>query len=295
MHIGIITTRSSRFHPNRRLIVASGACGHEVLLIDLAKCLSELENGKVGMEAPFQIDRLDALLPRIGATISDYALSLVRHLELTGLRVINGFQSILLSRNKFLGLQTLAHRGIPVPRSFLVRDLKDFQRAVEKLEGYPVIVKTLNSMQGRGVMLAESAGTAEFITANSGNRSGGLLVQKYIPSHKRRDIRVFVTGKKAVAAMELKPREGDFRSNISLGGKSRPLALDRELEELAVQASTALGLEISGVDILLDAKGSPMVIEANYCPGFRGLEAATGLDIASRIVQYVAQSRGGAL
>lgn len=295
MHIGIISTRSPRYHPNRRLIAAAGACGHEASVIDLKTCLCMVESGQLDVVAPFQIERVDAFLTRIGAAISDYGLTLVRHLELTGARVINGFKSILLSRDKFFGIETLAHRGIPVPQTFLVRDFKDFQRAVAKLDGYPVIVKTLNSMQGRGVMLVESARMAEFITSNIENRSAGLLVQAYFPPYERRDIRVFVIGAQVAAAMERKPRKGDFRSNIHLGGKASPLVLERGLEELAIKSSAVLGLEISGVDILLDAKSSPKVIEVNYSPGFRGLEAATGLDIASKIVQYVTQTLGGAL
>jgi len=293
LHIGIFTTRNSRYHPNRRLIEAATACGHEVSLIDLKKCLSLIGTGKLAVEWPVHVHQPDALLPRFGSTINDYALAVVRHLELTGARVVNGFRSILLARSKFLGLQTLAQNGIPVPKSLLVRDFKAFERAVRMFGGFPVIVKTLNSRQGRGVTLVESIQMAEFITENILRRRNGLLVQEFIPPQKRRDIRVLVVGGRVVGAMELEPRDGDFRSNIHLKGKSRPLALAGDLKDLAIRSSRIMGLEISGADIIVDAHGSAKVIEVNYSPGFRGLEAVTGLDIASLIVAYVTQTHGG--
>ena len=156
--------------------------------------------------------------------------------------------------------------------------------------GFPVIVKTLNSRQGRGVTLVESIQMAEFITENILGRGMGLLVQEFIPPEKRKDIRVLVLGGRVVGAMELEPRDGDFRSNIHLKGKSSPLALEGHLKELAIRSSRIMGLEISGADIIVDAHGSAKVIEVNYSPGFRGLEAATGLDIASLIVTYVTEN-----
>jgi ribosomal protein S6--L-glutamate ligase len=292
MHFGIITTKNSRYHPNRRLIEAATTHGHEVSLIDLKKYLSEIRSGRFHVKAPVQVNHFDAFIPRIGATINDYALTVVRHLELLGARLINGFQSILLTRSNFLCLQTLSQAGIPVPQSLLVRDFRAFKRAVRELGGYPVVAKTLNSTQGRGVMLVESVQMAEFIMDSLLKQNTGLLIQEFIPPNKRRDIRAFILGREVVSSIELKPRGGDFRSNIHFGAKGSPFALQRELAELAVRSSKVLGLEISGVDMMLDASGSPMVIEANHSPGFKGLEAATGLDIASRIIQYVTQTRG---
>ncbi|MCP4669528.1 MAG: 30S ribosomal protein S6--L-glutamate ligase, partial [Deltaproteobacteria bacterium] len=173
-------------------------------------------------------------------------------------------------------------------------DFKGFQKAAAKLGGYPVVAKTLNSRQGRGVILVESTQMAAFIADNIIDTSQGLLIQAFTPPQKRRDIRAFVIGDQVVAAMELKPREGDFRSNIHLNGKGSFLKLEKKLAALAVKSSMALGLEISGADIMVDAHGAAKVIEVNYSPGFRGLEAVTGLDIASRIVQYVTQTLGGA-
>lgn len=295
MHIGILTVRNRRYHPNQRLIEAAERAGHRVSLLDAKRWLSHLQSQNCGLNSPIPKEDLDSVLPRFGATINDYALTLVRHLELAGLRVINGYEAILLARDKFRCLQTLVRKGIPVPRSWLVRDQEGFKSAVRGLGGYPVVAKMLNSRQGRGVMLVESDTMAGFIMDNLKERGKGLLVQEYIPPQGRRDVRVFALGDRIVAAMELEPDKGDFRSNIHLRGKGKTATLETELVELALGSSNALGLEISGTDIILDRNNTPMVIEVNYSPGFRGLETATGLDIASEIIDYVARTPGGTL
>ena len=293
MHIGILTARSPEYHPNRRLIEAGSELGHRVTLIHPKNCLSAIVSGKPGLEMAVSGDQPDVLLPRIGATINDYALTLVRHFELSGFKAFNGFQSILLARSKFLTLQALANHGISVPDSHFVSNLKNFERAVSKLGGYPVVAKTPNSRQGKGVILVESALTAKFIMDNLPTKKQGILVQEFISSHGREDIRAFVLGDRVIGAMALEPKAGDFRSNIHLNGNGKGVNLNKELTELAIESSKALGLKISGTDIIVDGNSAPKVIEVNYSPGFRGLEAATGLDIATGIIQYVTQTGGG--
>ena len=293
MHIGILTARDPDYHPNLRLVEAGSELGHRVTLIHPKNCLSTIVSGKPGLEMAVPGDQPDVILPRIGATINDYALTLVRHFELSGFRVVNGFQTILLARNKFLTIQTLADYGMPVPDSHFVSNLKNFERAVVDLGGYPVVVKTLNGRQGKGVILVESSVTAKSVIDNAQAKKQGLLVQEFIASRGREDIRAFVLGDRVIGAMALKPRAGDFRSNIHQNGRAKGMSLNKELTELAIESSRALGLEISGSDIIVDGNGNPRVIEVNYSPGFRGLEAATGLDIASRIIRYVTQTGGG--
>jgi ribosomal protein S6--L-glutamate ligase len=293
MHIGILTARDPEYHPNRRLVDAGSVLGHNVTLIHPKNCLSAICSGKPGLEIAISEDPPSVLLPRIGATINDYALTLVRHFEQTGMRVFNGFQSILLARNKFLALQTLADHGMPVPDSHFVSNLNNFEKVVEKLGGYPVVVKTPNSRQGKGVTLVESSLTAKFIMDNLPAKKRGILIQEFISPPGREEIRAFVLGDKVMAAMALKPQAGDFRSNIHQKGSAKGITLNKKLKDLAIESSRALGLEISGIDIIVDGNGNPRVIEANYSPGFRGLEASTGLDIASGIIRYVTQSGGG--
>ena len=288
MNIGILSVRDNAYHPNRRLIETGSRLGHKISLIHTRECLSE--TGARGVDLQILNDpdfRPDLILPRIGATINDYAMAIVRQFELSGIPVVNGYYAILPARNKFLCLQTLSLHNLPVPETYLVINLKGFNAVAEKLGGYPVVVKSLQSRQGAGVALVQSSHMAEFVLNNLQDISQGLLVQEFIPTRSRRDIRAFVIGDRVVSAMELKPNAGDFRSNIHLAGNGKSFNPDLELSDLAVRSSKALGLEISGVDIILDERGKAKVIEVNYSPGFRGIEAATGMDIASRIVEYL--------
>jgi ribosomal protein S6--L-glutamate ligase len=289
MHIGVLSARGPEAHPNQRLIASGRALGHPVTLIHPKDCVARLTGGTTRTHMKSASDGLDAILPRIGATINDYALTLVRHLELSGLKTVNGFHSILLARNKFLTLQTLVRAGIPVPDSFWVSNRENFERAVADLGGYPVVVKTPAGRQGQGVMLVDSSVTAGFIMANLPVSTTGVLVQEYIPPETRRDIRAFVIGGELVAAVELRPREGDFRSNIHQGGNGTRLTPTGDLTILSLTASRALGLEIAGIDMMIRDDGRTQVIETNYSPGFKGIEEITGIDIALRIIAFVVE------
>jgi len=289
MVIGILSVRDPNYHPNQRLLEAASASGYPAILIHTRDCLSEIEDGRLALtlnegEGP------GVLLPRIGATINDYALAVVRHFEISGVRVINGFHAILLARNKFLSLQTLAAAGLPVPNTRLAVNSRGFNHAVDALGGYPVVAKTPSARQGSGVARIDTPLMSEFVMENLQDNSRGVLVQEYLPPKGRKDIRAFVVGREVIGAMELTPPSGDFRSNIHLTGAGRPAVLDRELSELAVRSARVLGLEIAGTDIIVDRQGAPKVVEVNYAPGFRGLEAATGSDIAARIIQYAAET-----
>jgi len=285
MHIGILSVRDETYHPNKRLIEAAVQTGHGISLIHTRDCLSAIQGDRQKVRLP-RVDFPDVLLPRVGATINDYALTVVKHFALSGCRVINGFKSILLARNKFMGLQRLAKQGISVPDTLLAVTREGFERSVEQLGGYPVVAKMPSSRQGNGVMLVESRATASFVMNNLQDDTRGILVQAYIPPEGRTDIRVFVLGDRVLGAMALKPHPGDFRTNIHITGQGRMLDLNPTLSKLALQSSRALGLEISGCDMILQKNGSPKVIEVNYSPGFSGLEDATGTDIAKQIIHY---------
>ena len=286
MHIGILSVRDEAYHPNRRLMAAAVEMGHRISLIHTRDCLSGIQNDQPSVRLP-QVDLPDVLLPRVGATINDYAVTVVKHFSVSGCRVVNDFESILLARNKFMTLQRLAKQGISVPDTYLVVTRIGFERSVEQLGGYPVVAKMPCSRQGNGVMLVESQATSSFVMNNLQDNTKGVLVQEYMPPEGRTDIRVFVLGDRVLGAMALKPNPGDFRGNIHITGQGRMLTLTPSLSKLAVKSSRALGLEISGCDIILQKNGSPKVIEVNYSPGFRGLEHATGMDIAKRIIAYV--------
>ncbi|MCF8145050.1 MAG: RimK family alpha-L-glutamate ligase [Deltaproteobacteria bacterium] len=286
MDIGILSVQDERYPPNQRLMEAAARSGYRARLIHTRDCLPKIIGGRPGMTVESG-GKPDILLPRIGATINDYALGVVRHFELSGVAVVNGIKAILLARNKFLSLQALAAAGLPVPDTLLAVNARGAQEAAETLGGYPVVAKMPSSRQGQGVLRIDSAITSDFVMENLQDNSRGVLVQEYLIPENRRDIRAFVVGGEVVAAMELTPLAGDFRSNIHLTGSGKGLTLDEELSELAVRSAEVLGLEIAGTDIIVDKEGTPKIIEVNYSPGFRGLEQATGVDIASRIIGYV--------
>lgn len=293
MKIGILSMRGRGYHPNRRLFEASALLGHHAFLVDPTRCIPEIRDGSCGLRCGGKVLRPDVLLPRLGATIKDFSVTLIRHAEESGIRVINGHRAILLARNKFLTLQRLGAEGLPVPDTCLVTNRKNLDLAVSRLGGYPVVVKTVDSRQGMGVALLDSPLTGGFIIHTFEEKRRGLMVQRYIPPEGRADIRAFVLGGRVAAAVQVSARRGEFRANVHLGGRSRKITLPESLERLAVSAARALGLEIAGVDLIVDPLGRPWILEVNYSPGFRGLEASTGLDIASHIIRHATEERKG--
>ncbi|MDZ7695604.1 MAG: RimK family alpha-L-glutamate ligase [Deltaproteobacteria bacterium] len=292
MVVGILSVRDKRYHPNRRLIEAAQGLGHKAVLIHTRDCVSGIYGGAFRMLTD-NGPGFDVLIPRIGATINDYALSVVRQFEACGVRTVNGSEGIRLARNKFTTLQALTENGIPVPDSHLVVNFKGFQKAVAALGGYPVVVKMPSNRQGEGVALLNSPATAAFVLHNLQDNTRGLLVQAYIPREGRRDIRAFVVGNRVIGAMTLRPGPADFRSNIHLTGQGTPVELQSEVAQLTVRAARTLGLDVAGTDLVVDGSGAPKVLEVNYSPGFRGLERATGIDVATHIMKHATRKGSG--
>ncbi len=291
MVVGILSVRDKRYHPNRRLMEAAQGLGHKAVLIHTRDCVSGIYGGAFGMRTG-NGPGVDVLIPRIGATINDYALSVVRQFEACGVRVVNGSEAICLARNKFMALQALTGNGVPVPDSYLVVNLQGFQKAVAALGGYPVVVKMPCNRQGEGVALLDSPATAAFVLHNLQDNAKGLLVQAYIAREGRQDIRAFVVGNRVIGAMMLRPGSADFRSNIHLTGHGTPVELNQEVSKLALRAARTLGLDIAGTDLVVEGSGAPVVLEVNYSPGFRGLEQATEIDVAARIMQHATRKGG---
>jgi ribosomal protein S6--L-glutamate ligase len=206
--------------------------------------------------------------------------------------VVNNLNAIRLSKNQFFTLMALAAAEINVPDTVFVNSAEGFHNALVRLGGFPVVAKQVSNRQGEGVLLVETEHQASRVIQDHLDERNGLLLQRFIDPKGRQDIRILVVGGKAAGAIELWPREGDFRANVHLGGKTRPIDLSPELEDIALKATETVGLEIGGVDLIFDQNGRVNVIEVNYSPGFRGMEAATGLDIAGRIVNYLANTYG---
>jgi len=289
--IGIVTVRNQRYHPNRRLLESAGFLGHEAFLLHPGRVYLGVGEGGlctgwlVGNRQP------QVLLPRIGATIKEFGLTVIRHFDLTGVHVVNRFGAVLLASNKFLSLQALCRQGIPVPETRYASNRANFGKAVSSLGGFPVVIKIARSRQGSGVFLLDSPGRGKDVLEMELNTGRGLLVQSYIPPEKRRDYRLLVVGERVVGAMVLRPKKGDFRANIHLGGRAESFEPAGDLCRMAVGSARALGLDIAGVDVIEDEGGVLRVVEVNSSPGFKGLERCSGKDMASEIIRYAVKDR----
>ena len=292
MLIGVLSVKNHRYHPNRRLMEAAKALNHQAVLVHPGRLFMGVDDQGLRIGHLRRHFQADVILPRLGATIKEYGLTMIRHLELLGIPVINNYQSILLARNKFLSLQTLFKSGVPIPESAYASNWSNFERAAAKLGGCPLVIKAPNSRQGRGVFLIDSIQKHRPLLNSFLDRGQGLLIQKYSPPEKRRDIRIMVVGKKVVGAMSLIPRKGDFRANIHLKGRADKVLLTKAMSNLAIRSVKALGLAISGVDMIEEDDGMLRVVDVNYAPGFKGLERCTGKDVAIEIIKYVTSIRG---
>lgn len=292
MNIGIITAEGYDYPPTKRLVEAADEKGHRIIVVDPIYVWPILINGSPDLVGGVNIRMLDVVLPRQGATVNDSSLKLVPHLHHMGIPLVNNLDAIRLAKDQFLTLQALSSVQVPIPDTGFINAYEGFQSVLDRLGGYPVVVKQVSGRVGEGIFLVNNDHKARLILHNNLKTGTGMLVQRFIPPENRLDVRVFVIGGKVVGAMKLKPEPGDFRSNFHLTQKSWPVELSPEWEEIALKATAAIGLEIAGVDLIVDAEGTVRVIELNYSPGFSGLEAATGLDIAGRIIDYVVKTYG---
>lgn len=291
MVIGILSVKNHRFHPNKRLLESAKALGHQAILINPRRFF--LTAGPQGLgPRPISGDgQVDILLTRLGATIKEYGLTMVQQFESAGVRVVNGYQSILLARNKFLTAHALASKGVSIPESRYASNWFNFQKAASSLGGVPLVVKIPTSRQGTGVFLIRSLkGSREFLEALL-NQGQGILVQDYIPPEKRRDFRILVAGKQVVGTMSMKPKKGDFRANIHQGSRAEAMTPSEKISALAIHGTKALGLDIAGVDMIENKDGELKVVDVNYSPGFRGLERCTGEDVGIKLMEYVINLR----
>ncbi len=236
--------------------------------------------------ASHALSDVDLVIPRIGTTITEYGLAVIHHFELMGIPVLNASSAVYRARDKLRSLQVLVARGVPVPPTLMARNPESVEWCIEQLGGPPVILKLLQGTQGVGVMLAESMAAAEAILDAMWGLNQNILVQKFIAESKGRDVRCIVVGGRVVAAMRRVARPGAFRSNLHRGGRGEGIdPVDAATEKAALEASRAIGLNISGVD-LLESKSGPLVTEVNVSPGLEGIEAATGKDVAAEMIRY---------
>jgi ribosomal protein S6--L-glutamate ligase len=287
IRIGILSIKGPDYHPSRRLAEAAEARGAEAVVIDPYTLSLAHKDGKPVFLPVGITDGLHAILPRQGAEIKTGALAVIGHFERSGVCVVNKLLGILTARNKYLTCQVLAAAGLAVPETVYATSLNTCHLARKSFAPSPTVIKPISGRQGTGIhLLNPDAALPGDITAELESRRG-VLVQAFIPPRHREDIRALVVGRKVIGAVSLTPPEGDFRSNFHVGSTVVPFDMPADLARLACRAAQAVGLDIAGVDLILPRHGLPVIVEVNYAPGFRGLEAATGIDVADKMVSYV--------
>jgi ribosomal protein S6--L-glutamate ligase len=292
-----ILSREPKSYSTQRLVAAAGALGHEAQVIDHLQCNLVLEKGQPGIIYQGQpLAKFDAIIPRIGASVTFYGTAVVRQFEMMKVRTAVDSQAIVRSRDKLRSMQILSRAGVGMPKTAFTNYTDDVPALIEQVGGAPVIIKLLEGTQGLGVVLAESAKAAQSVIEAFHNLKARILVQEFIGEAKGADVRAFVINGEVVGAMRRQGKEGEFRSNLHRGGSGTLVKLSRAEKAAALLATKALGLGVAGVDMLQSQRG-PLVLEVNSSPGLEGIEKATGLDIATRIIDYTAElakrKRGG--
>ena len=287
MKLGILSC-NPRCYSTKRLLQASTERGHKVRILNTLRFAIDEATGKPDLYYHGKHLRLiDAVLPRIGASITYFGTAVVRQFEQMDIYSANSSNGIMNSRDKLRSLQILSRHQLGMPQTTFVRDRSDVLPAIERVGGAPVIIKLLEGTQGVGVILADSVKVAEAIIETLQSARQNVLVQKFVSESKGRDIRAFVVGDRVVAAMRRTAQGAEFRSNVHRGGTAEPVELDEAYRETAVRAAQIMGLRIAGVD-MLEADSGPQIIEVNSSPGLEGIEAATRIDVAGTIVDYIA-------
>ena len=284
-----ILSRSPGGYSVTRLREASLARGHAVDVLDtLAFALQVAEESPDLYYQGRPLGEYDAVIPRIGSSITFFGAAVLRQFEQMGVFALNSSQALTVSRDKLRAIQILSRHDIGLPETAFVRRKADVMPAIERVGGAPVIIKLLEGTQGIGVILAETADVAAAIVETLQTAKQNVLIQKFVAESRGKDIRAFVVGGSVVAAMRRTAQGQEFRSNVHRGGKAARVELDQEYERTAVHAAQILGLRVAGVDVL-EGRDGPQVLEVNSSPGLEGIETATGVDVAAAIVDHIEQ------
>jgi ribosomal protein S6--L-glutamate ligase len=283
-----ILSCSPNAYSTRRLKEAALQRNQQVDVLNTLKFAIDLDRGSPDLYyRQKQLSHYDAVLPRIGSSITYYGTAVVRQFQEMDVFCANTAHGIMNSRDKLRSLQILSRHHVGIPRTTFVRDRKDVLPAIDRVGGAPVVIKLIEGTQGIGVLLAESVKTAEGIVELLQSQKQNVLIQKFVAESKGRDIRAFVVGDRVVAAMRRVAQGQEFRSNVHRGGIAEPVELSEEYRETAVRCTQILGLQVAGVD-MLEGKDGPQVMEVNSSPGLEGIESCTGLDVAGAVIEYIA-------
>lgn len=282
-----ILSRNENLYSTRRLKEARIARGHEVDVIDTLHCYMDITSSRPAVRYHGQeLPKYDAIIPRIGASVTFYGTAVARQFEMMGTFNVNESVAISRSRDKLRSLQLLSRKGIGLPRTGFASKPDNIKDLIKNVGGAPLVIKLLEGTQGIGVVLADTAKAAESIIEAFMGLKANILVQEYIKEAGGADIRCLVVGGRVVAAMKRQGAEGEFRSNLHRGGSAELVKLTKEERATAVNAAKVMGLNFCGVDLLRSHNG-PMVMEVNSSPGLEGIENATGLDVAGKLIEFI--------
>jgi ribosomal protein S6--L-glutamate ligase len=282
-----ILSRGPRLYSTRRLVEAAEQRGHEVVVLDHLKCVLVIEKGNPHIYyGGKEVTGVDAIIPRIGTSVTFYGAAVVRQFEQMKIFSSVESQALVRSRDKLRSLQLLAKAGIGMPKTAFASAPKNIDNVIEIVGGAPVVIKLLEGTQGIGVILAETHKSAKSVIESFLALNANILVQEFIKEAGGADIRAFVVDGKIVGAMKRQGLPGEFRSNLHRGGSATVLELTKEERETAIKSAKKLGLAVAGVDMLQSSRG-PLVMEVNSSPGLEGIEGATGVDIAGKIIEYI--------
>ncbi len=282
-----ILSRNKKLYSTKRLVEACEQRGHEVRVLDYLRCYMNITSMRPQIHYKGEIlTGYDAVIPRIGASVTFYGTAVTRQFEMMGVYSLNESVAISRARDKLRALQLLARKGIGLPVTGFCHLPDDVQDMMKMVGGAPVVIKLLEGTQGIGVVLAETQKAGESVIEAFMGLKANIMVQEFIKEAGGADIRCFVIGEKVVAAMKRQGKEGEFRSNLHRGGEASLVRITPEERSTAVRAARTMGLNMAGVDILRSNHG-PVVMEVNSTPGLEGIEGATGKDIAGMIIQFI--------
>ena len=286
-----VLSRNPKLFSTQRLIEEIQKAGHEAFVVDHSLCdlIIEQEGPSIIYKGQ-RLEGVDAIIPRIGASVTFYGTAVVRQFELMGAFSAVTSQAIVRSRDKLRSLQILSKNGLGMPKTAFTNFSKGGEKQlIEQVSGAPVIIKLLEGTQGLGVVLAETKKAAQSVVEAFHGLKARIIVQEYIKEAKGSDIRAFVVNGKVVGAMKRQGAEGEFRSNLHRGGVATVIKLSRAEKQAALNAAKALGLDVAGVDMLQSLRG-PLILEVNSSPGLEGIEGATGVNVAAEIIKFVVDS-----
>ncbi|GEM75247.1 30S ribosomal protein S6--L-glutamate ligase [Vibrio sagamiensis] len=286
MRIAILS-RNESLYSTMRLKQAGEERGHQVDVIDTLHCYMDItsNNPRIRYKGE-ELPQYDAVIPRIGASITFYGTAVVRQFEMMGTFCVNESVAISRSRDKLRSMQLLSRKGIGLPRTGFAHRPDNIHDVIKNVGGAPLVIKLLEGTQGIGVVLAETTKAAESVIEAFMGLKANIMVQEFIEEANGADIRCFVVGSKVIAAMKRQAKEGEFRSNLHRGGSAQLIKLNKEERATAINAAKSMGLNLCGVDIL-QSKNGPVVMEVNSSPGLEGIETATDKDIAGMIYEFI--------